>query len=96
MTFSKDPFAEATEPVVIADGPMAVGGHQAYSVLPEGYLGVCEVVDGDDKILAVAPRDVAFSIASYAISPDGGCTSATVQPAPGARVTHTDLLDWML
>jgi len=76
--------------VVIAEGPMQLGGHEATSNVPDRYQGACKLIDNsEDKVMTVLPnKDEAFSAASYAITPDGGYCSVVVEAARESEITH--------
>ena len=83
---------------LIAEGALQLGGHQAFSDLPNDHEGACAVLDacGSDKLIAVLPNITeARRVAAYAITPDGGWCSVQVSAAPGIAVTHNSFMEWM-
>lgn len=83
---------------MISEGPLQLGGHQAFSDVPDDYEGVCAVqaTCGSGELIAVLPNITEASrVAAYAITPDGGWCSVQVSAAPGMEVTHNSFMEWM-
>lgn len=81
---------------VIAANAPAVGADAAISSVPEDYQGACAVVEASSgiRVIAVLPNKAeAFSVARYAITPDGGYGSVYVD-ASNEAVTHSSFEEW--
>lgn len=75
-----------------------LGGHRAISKLPDGYDGKCKVIGDDGETIGIFPnRKEAYSVARYAIFPDGGYgPEVTVLKAKETEeITHETLEDWI-
>lgn len=95
MTSTKDLMAG---PETIGTHIEVLGANRAISKLPYGYNGACRVEDGNGFVLGVLPnKEEAYSVARYAIFPDGGYASpVTVYKAkPEDKITHMTLEDWI-
>ena len=80
--------------IVIAQVADQIGGETATSYLPAGYTGRCAIVaESNSDVIAVLSSGMeAFRLAAYAITPDGGYGSVSIQPTD-LDETHESLLD---
>ena len=73
-----------------------LGAHEVDICIPSDYQGKCTVMSGEEILAALPSCEEAISVARYAVSPFGGYSFATVVPSPGGRITHTDLVEWIV
>lgn len=82
-------LAENVEWVEIGHGPIEFGGSDASVCADEDYEGACTILDGNDEYLGTLPNArEAFRAARYTVTPEGGYSSTSVQPAGTEPVTH--------
>lgn len=83
---------------VVFVSDLRVGGHMVTTDLSDSYDGLCAVVSASSSpggVIAVAERDVAFRIAYYAVSPDGGYGAVHVTDCNNQKITCKNFLDFI-
>lgn len=80
--------------VVIAQISEQLGGMQALSYVPPGYVGNCAVMSGSETLAVLSSGMEAVRIAAYAITPDGGYSDVSVHPS-SLEPTHSSFCNWI-
>jgi hypothetical protein len=82
---------------IIHEAPAEIGAHTVETSLPSDYLGSCAIIQTSDRrtVIAIVPNFIeACRIAKYAITPDGGYGSVSIE-STGNDCTHDSYLSWL-
>lgn len=85
---------QGANPVIVAEKPLEIGGHQALSYLPDGYEGRCALFENDFSFAVLPNQREAKRVASYAIGPDGGYSGVEIHPT-SAPCTDSSFEEWL-
>jgi hypothetical protein len=74
---------------------MEIGGEQAIARVDEDFDQPCSVISQNDDLIATLPNArEAYRVARFAIRPEGGFGSVTVEKATTDECTHQSFDDW--
>lgn len=87
---------DESEWIVIADTPLEIGGERAIANIDESFALPCSVFCRNGDLVVTLPNaKEAYRVARYAIRPDGGFGSVSVQASTDGRCTHQSFEDWL-